>query len=303
MFKFLPHFIRSLIIVYALFFTVNIAHADEAALKIVTVNYPLKYFAEVIAGENASVTLPMPKDIDPAFWSPKTEDVVALQQADLILLNGADYAKWISKVSLPLFKLSNTSLEFKDAYIPLTEELKHNHGAGGEHSHAGTAFTTWLDFSLAAKQANAVLKVLSKKKPDLNQEFAKNFDSLQQSLLVLDEQTRKIAGAINGTPLIGSHPVYQYLKKAYNLNLKSVHWEPEDKPTEAQWEELKQILLTHKAEWMLWEGEPAAETVTKLQALGVKSIVYSPCGNVPESGDFLSVMQENTERLKTIIKK
>ena len=53
---------------------------------------------------------------------------------------------------------------------------------------------------------------------------------------------------------------------------------------------------------MLWEGEPAVETVKKLENLGVKSIVFSPCSNAPTGGDFLSVMEENINRLKNIKK-
>jgi len=84
---------------------------------IYTVNYPLQYFAQRIAGEQADVTLPVPAGIDPAFWQPDAGTVIAFQQADLILLNGAGYAKWVSRVSLPRRKLVDTSASFSDSYI------------------------------------------------------------------------------------------------------------------------------------------------------------------------------------------
>jgi zinc transport system substrate-binding protein len=279
-------------------------HADEPdTLNIYTVNYPVKFFAEKIAGKYAKVTLPVPADIDPAFWAPKAEEITELQKADMILLNGANYAKWLPKVSLPLFKLVNTSAEFRDAYIALNADVTHNHGTGGKHSHTGTAFTTWLDFSLAEKQAKAVFKALSRKKPNLNAAFVQTFVPLQKELLDLDKELTEIGGALNGLPLLASHPVYQYMKSRYQLNLESVHWEPEDEPTDEQWAKLKQIVENHPAKWMLWEGEPATETVLKLEALGIKSIVFSPVSNAPEVGDFMSIMHENVERLKTIINK
>jgi len=49
---------------------------------------------------------------------------------------------------------------------------------------------------------------------------------------------------------------------------------------------------------MLWEGEPLAETAAELRALGVEPIVFDQCGNVPPEGDYLSVMEENVERLR-----
>ncbi len=280
----------------------NVNATEETPLNVYAVNYPLKFFAETIAGQNAKVTLPMPTDIDPAFWSPQAEDIVGLQKADMILLNGATYAKWLPKVSLPIFKLVNTSAEFKDAYISLNEAVTHNHGSGGKHSHTGTAFTTWLDLSLAEKQAKAVFKALSRKQPKLKADFVQGFIPLQKSLLALDTELTEIGAALNGEALLGSHPVYQYLRHRYKLNLESVHWEPEEVPTKEQWNVLKGLLAKHPAKWMLWEGVPAEETVTKLEALGVKSIVFSPVANLPETGDFLSIMQENVARLRSIIK-
>ena len=65
----------------------------EDKLVVYTVNYPLQYFAQRVAGEQAEVILPMPADIDPVFWQPAAKDIVGFQQADIILLNGAGYAK------------------------------------------------------------------------------------------------------------------------------------------------------------------------------------------------------------------
>jgi len=295
------YFVRPVLLLSGLLLAFNNVNAEEPTpLNIYTVNYPVKFFAESIAGNYAKVTLPMPTDIDPAFWSPKAEDIAAIQTADLVLLNGANYAKWLPKVSLSLFKLVNTSSEYRDSFISLEADVKHNHGVGGEHSHTGIAFTTWLDFSLAEKQAKAIFKVLSRKKPNLNAKFVQNFIPLQKALLDIDTELTQIGKELAGVPLVGSHPVYQYLKQRYQLNLKSVHWEPEETPTEEQWQGLKQILESHPSKWMLWEGRPADETVAKLEALGIKSIVFSPIANTPETGDFLSLMQENIAALKAI---
>ena len=64
--------------------------------------------------------------------------------------------------------------------------------------------------------------------------------------------------------------------------------------------ELERILREHPARWMLWEGEPAAATVERLQILGVQSTVYDPCVHRPKSGDFLSVMNKNALNLERI---
>ena len=51
---------------------------------------------------------------------------------------------------------------------------------------------------------------------------------------------------------------------------------------------------------MIWEAAPAEATVRRLEALGVRSIVYSPCANAPEQGDFLGVMRRNADAFEAL---
>ena len=269
-------------------------------LFVYVVNYPLKYFAERIGGERVQVRFPAPADEDPAYWSPGSDVIAAYQQADLVLLNGADYAKWISKVSLPSSKLVDTSGASQDRLIKLKDHATHTHGPKGEHAHGSLAFTTWLDPTLAVEQARAVKDALVAKLPDRKIEFANRFAELEKDLLKLDKQLESVVSADSQRPLVFSHPVYQYFARRYGLNARSVHWEPGETPTEAMWAELQQSLAGHPARWMIWEAEPAAETVAALKKLGVESVVFDPCGNAPASGDFLAAMLKNLADFKVI---
>ena len=277
------------------------AVSAQDRLRIYTVNYPLAYFAERIAGDLAEVTFPAPGDVDPAFWMPDAETITAYQAADLILLSGADYEKWTGKVSLPRSRLVDTSRAFRDAYIREAGGITHSHGPGGEHDHGGLAFTTWLDLSQAAQQAEAIAQALIRKSPDAKEEIERNLHALRDDLLALDERIAEITRTDPGRPLLASHPVYQYLARRYGLNLISVMWEPEELPNEGQWNALEGILEDHPARWMLWEGEPGQATATRLRALGIDSLVLDPCANRPAKGDFLTVMTDNASNLDRII--
>jgi zinc transport system substrate-binding protein len=267
-------------------------------LNIYVVNYPLKYFAERIAGEHARVVFPAPADVDPAYWMPDVKTISDYQRADLILLNGANYAKWVNKVSLPRFRMVNTSAGFKGQYIEAAEILTHSHGSEGEHAHEALAFTTWVDFSLAAEQAKAIAKALSRKKPALKNTFKKNYEELKRELLQLDRDIKEVVSKDQPRPLVVSHPVYDYFARGYGLNIISVHWEPDEIPTTEQMLELHSILKDHPAKWMIWEGEPVEESGERLQAVGMQSVVFDPCGNEPDQGDFMSVMRQNVQNLK-----
>jgi len=127
----------------------------------------------------------------------------------------------------------DTSAAFRDRYIETEGEVTHSHGREGDHSHAGAAFTTWLDLSQAAQQARAVHDALSRRMPDQADTFSTNFHALEHDLLDLDARLEAITARDHAQPLLASHPVYQYLARRYSLNLKSVMWEPDAMPPES----------------------------------------------------------------------
>jgi len=271
--------------------------ADDR-MRIYTVNYPLQYFAQRIAGEHAEVVFPAPPAIDPAFWTPDVQTVGAYQEADLVLLNGANYAKWINKVSLPRRRLVNTSASFAENYIDTGSGAEHSHGSGATHAHTGVAFTTWLDLQQAVRQADTIRQAIIKKRPRLKAQVDKNFARLESDLLALDAEMKSIVSGNQNQALLASHPVYQYLVRRYGVNLHSVMWEPDEHPDRSQWKTLENLAESHAAKWMLWEDTPAAESVEQLKQMGIGPIVFDPCANMPEQGDFLSVMKNNLVGLK-----
>jgi zinc transport system substrate-binding protein len=289
---------KILIINVTFAFLASYSSVAAEKLTVYAVNYPLQYFAERIGGEHISVVFPIPADVDPAYWIPDAKTISDYQQADLILLNGAGYAKWVNKATLPRFRLVNTSAPFKDRYIESAEILSHSHGSEGEHAHEALAFTTWIDFSLAATQAGSIAEALDRKRPELKNYFRKNYQKLEQDLLKLDEDIKRLIAKHQRQPLIVSHPVYDYFARRYGLNIKSLHWEPDEIPTQEQMVKLKKILKAHPAKWMIWEGQPRKKSVERLKAIGVESLVFDPCGNTPDQGDFLYVMQQNVENLR-----
>ncbi|MEE9449489.1 MAG: metal ABC transporter substrate-binding protein [Ignavibacteriaceae bacterium] len=267
--------------------------------KVISVNYSLHYFAQRIGGELVDVQYPVPAGVDPAYWVPTAEDIILYQDADVILLNGAGYAKWVEKVSLPPSKMINTSFLFKQNYIALDEGQTHSHGPEGEHEHKGFAFTTWLDFKNAIIQAQEVYKALSNLLPESEQTFGSNFQSLKNDLDNLNKNMKDAAIKFEGEILFASHPVYQYLSAGYNMNIRSFHWEPDQLPDDMMWEEFEKAFASTKTALMLWEDTPLSEVNDRLINYSIKPIVFNPCGNKPKEGDFISVMKKNIDLLNS----
>jgi zinc transport system substrate-binding protein len=264
-------------------------------------NYPLKYFAERIGGEHVTVHFPAPSGDDPAYWMPGPETISNYQQADLILLNGAGYEKWTEAVSLPRSKLCQTSSPFtSEEFILLEDAVTHSHGPEGEHAHGGMAFTTWLDPTLAVKQADAIRSALAELRPKHADAFRQAYEALRSDLEALDQEIADIVMRASDQPVLFSHPVYQYFERRYGLKARSVHWEPDEAPTDAMWAELKELLVRHPTKWMIWENEPLGKTADKLAELGLSSSVYDPCANTPGEGDYLTVQRKNLVALANI---
>jgi len=191
----------------------------------------------------------------------------------------------------------DTSASFASQYIPLEGTVTHSHGPEGAHEHTGLAFTTWLDPTLAIEQASVVSRSLIAMLPVYEAILNERYIALEADLRSLDARQAAAAERIGDTPLLFSHPVYQYLERRYGLDGISVHWEPDQPP---DLNELRRVLEQGGATWMVWEGEPLPETVTSLESWGVRSVVLNPCSNRPEQGDFTTVMAANAAALERI---
>lgn len=274
------------------------AAAGEEPLAVHTVSYPLAWLAGRIGGDEVAVSFPVPPDVDPAFWSPDAETVAAYQRADLVLLNGAGYAHWVQRAALPRSRLVDTAAGFEARWIPVDDALTHGHGMQGEHTHGGFASTTWLDPTLAIEQARAIADALARALPESETAIRARFEQVARELTALDTRLAAAAKRLGGAPLLFSHAVYQYLIARYGLRARSLHWEPDEDPGESEWTALGALLAEHPARVLLWEAAPAPQTTARLEALGVKSLVFDPCPNVPEEGDFLSVAGANAHALE-----
>jgi zinc transport system substrate-binding protein len=258
--------------------------------QIYTVNYPLAWAAQQLAGDQAEVYFPAPAEVDPVFWEPDLAIIAAYQGADLILLNGAGYAKWVGDISLPRNRLLDTSRDFRDQLLGLDAGAVHSHGPAGDHSHGDTAFTTWLDLSLFGRQVAAVEQALSRL-------ITVDAADLQTRISGWDKALTVVGNKLDGAPVLYSHPVYQYLDRAYRFNGLALHWEPAEYPSQQQWQALEVILAQHPGQLMLFEAEPLAQTRARLAQLGIAVSVFQPMGNRPSEGDFSSVMNTNIDRL------
>lgn len=264
--------------------------------QVYAVNYPLAWAARGLAGDQADVHFPAPADIDPVYWQPDLATIAAYQGADLILLNGAGYARWVGDISLPRNRMLDTSRDFQQQLIGIDASAVHSHGPSGDHSHGDTAFTTWLDLSLFGRQVAAVAQGLSRL-------IAVDATKLQSRISDWDNALAVVGEKLRGAPVLYSHPVYQYLDRAYAFNGLALHWEPAEYPSPEQWTALTEVLAQHPAQLMLFEAQPLEKTRARLAELGIVVSIFQPMGNRPSEGDFGTVMNTNIDNLNNYLER
>ncbi len=253
----------------------------EPTFKVAAVNAPLAYIASALGGDAVEVVYPVPPGVDPAYWQPEPEDILKFQQADLILLNGAGYAGWTNVVPLPRARLVDTTASVREHLIPVdTQTVTHKHGPEGDHAHNATyAFTTWLDPEIARAQVAAVADAMAQRLPDMVPGLDERSRELEMELTAVDAVFSQFFSDIAERQIFASHPVYQYLDRAYPGDIVSLHWEPDEDPGETEWQSLAQTLQPDRKPLMLWEDAPNAEIQTRLQTLGIETVVLSPMAN------------------------
>ncbi|WP_425037922.1 metal ABC transporter substrate-binding protein [Primorskyibacter sp. S187A] len=293
---------RSLRQIVATFLVLCVASASTAqeTPRVVTVNQALSLLSERLLDADGEVVFPVPEGVDPSFWRPSIADISMIQSSDLIVLNGAGFASWIDRVSLPRSRLVNSSAGLKDEYIT-TESITHSHGEGGEHSHEGVASYLWLDPSLAIGQAEAVARALGERgfvPPDA---LEARLDALRADLMTLDEETKRALERAQDVPMIATHPRYQYFARRFGLSIASLEWDAGAMPTQDELAVLDATVRENGARILIWEAQPPQAAIAAADALGLKSVVFDPMANKSDVQSFVQSYRDAVSDLSEAV--
>jgi zinc transport system substrate-binding protein len=269
---------------------------------VATTFYPLSYFAQRIGDAHIEVVCPLPDEADPSTWMPDTTAIQVYQQADVILVNGAGFEHWLSKVSLPNSKVVETTQPLREQLLQFEQAITHSHGSTGQHSHEGIDGHTWLDPQNAILQAGEIRQALLRLLPQAAAELTANADALAADLRELDAALRKLTETLGDRPLLASHPAYNYLAKRYGWKLTSLSLDPDERPSAETLAEVRSAVAKAPAHVLLWERGPRGEVAEAYQQeFGLRSVVFSPCETPTVGEDYLAAMQHNVTRLAEAI--
>jgi zinc transport system substrate-binding protein len=266
--------------------------AEEAALRVETLSYPVDWLVSRIGADDVAVHCVLPEGEDPAHWQPLPETVTALQDADLIVANGATFEAWTETATLPSGRYVDTSAGLD---LIESEGKVHAHGTHGKHSHAGVDPHTWADPLLFAEQARVVKEALVAADPDNAPAYRERYEGLRSELGKLSEETRAAIEAVAQRSFASNHPAYAYLARRMGIQIRAFDLAPDEAPSEEQVAAVREWAAGAEEPVMLWEEAPDAE-VTGALPEGIEHVVLDPLEQPgPEGYDYLAQARRNLE--------
>jgi zinc transport system substrate-binding protein len=193
----------------------TLATENTDKLKIIASFFPLYDYARHVGGDKAQVSSIIPIGIEPHDWEPTAQDVVAAQEADMFILNGAGFeGRWVTDVE------SNFKVDTSKG-IQLLE------GSGGEHEEEGIAASDphiWLDPLLAKHQVEVIRDAFLQVDPENATYYNDNAARYISELESLDASIKsELLSNCTLKDFIAFHDAFSYFAKRYGLTQHSIH--------------------------------------------------------------------------------
>ncbi len=297
---------------------------SSEALTIFTTVYPLQFFTEQIAGDQASVESILPPGSDPHTYEPTTKEMIDIAEADAFIYNGAgleSYAKQISdSIQSEDVKILEASkgidLEehvhnhdgeeksHEDEHTHGTEEGSNHEDEHAEHNHGEHDPHVWLDPIRSIQLAEHIKNLLVELKPKQEEVFKQNYEELKGKLENLDQEFHTQLESLPENKIIVSHAAYGYWEKAYGIEQIAVSGlSPTNEPSQKEVETIIETAEKHGLNHVLFEQNvtPKVADIVReeigAEALRVHNLSVLTEEDIKNSENYFTLMQHNLEVL------
>ncbi|WP_347861484.1 zinc ABC transporter substrate-binding protein [Salimicrobium sp. PL1-032A] len=308
----------------------------EEEMKVYTTVYPLQFFAERIAGEDASVESILTPGSDPHTYEPTSKEMVEMAEADAFIYSGAGLESYAEQIS---DSIQSEDVEILEASKGIDlEEHVHNHGeeeetheeehaheeeegtheeehaheeeaSDGEDSHAGHNHGEqdphiWLDPIRSIQVAENVKNTLVEIRPEQEETFNENFEELKGELESLDQEFHDKLESAEKNKIIVSHAAYGYWEQAYGIEQIAVSGlSPTNEPSQKDLETIIETAEQNDLEHVFFEQNitpKVADVVKKeigAEALRLHNLSVLTEEDIENEEDYFTLMQRNLETL------
>lgn len=196
-------------------------------ISIVVTFYPLSYLSQEIGGDYIEVTQLVPSNTEIHSWEPSASHIVAAENADIIVYNGAGLDHWMEDDVLTALSSTKTRA-IVDSTLGLDllsgeDEDEHEHETDAEeHEHGLYDPHTWVSPYMAKLQAEKIYNTLVQVDPENENYYTQRWQTLEAKLEQLDNDY-SMGLANKGKKIIFvSHEAFGYLAHRYGFEQHGV---------------------------------------------------------------------------------
>lgn len=270
-------------------------------LEVVAGFYPLAEAALRVGGDEVEVVNLTPAGTEPHDLELTPQQVAALTETELVVYSpkfqpAVDEAVEQQAEGKALDVLSAVELRDPPA-VDGEQEAEEQEAPGGKDPHV------WLDPVRLGQVAGAVAERLGQLRPDRAAAFTQRAEDLQGRLKALDDELRAGLASCARKEIVTSHDAYGYLAGAYGLTQVPIAGlSPEDEASAGRLAEIA-VQAEQKGVTTIFFEELVSPDVAESLAreVGAKATVLSPLEGAPETGDYVTAMQENLATLRTAL--
>ncbi|EMD9438411.1 zinc ABC transporter substrate-binding protein [Burkholderia cepacia] len=182
------------------------AFAQAATVNVVAAENFYGDVASQIGGSHVAVTSILSNpDQDPHLFEASPKTARALQHAQVVIYNGANYDPWMSK-------LLGASKQAKRATIVVADLVGKK---AGDNPHL------WYDPATMPAAARAIAAELGRADPANKAEYDANLQKFVASLKPVDDKVAALRAQYKGVPVTATEPVFGYLSDAIGLDMRN----------------------------------------------------------------------------------
>ncbi|MBI4407673.1 MAG: zinc ABC transporter substrate-binding protein [Candidatus Kerfeldbacteria bacterium] len=255
-------------------------------LKVATSFYPLYYFASQIGGDYAAVTNLTPTGTEPHDYELTPQDIAAIQDSQLLVLNGGQLEPWVEDVTADLS--SNTII------VEVVTGLTDPH--------------VWLSPQRAKAEVEKITDGFIQADPSHVTDYTTNSQALLDRLDQLDTQYADGLANCDSNVIITSHAAFSYLASDYGLEQLSIAGlSPEAEPSLDELADITDFSKQNNVHYIFFESlvsPKLAETIAN--EIGAATLVLNPIEGLTDEEvaageDYVTVMQTNLINLQTAL--
>ena len=280
---------------------------ESNKLKVVATFYPLAFFAQQIGGEEVIVKQLIPDNTEVHNWQPSFGDILALDEADVIIYNGASLDHWFENDVIPLLNASNKIIVETTNGIQLLEPEQENEEHEHHNEHEGIYDPhTWISPLIAKQQAENIYEALIQKDPSHINYYIERWKNLKTQFEELDNRYQNELSTKHKKEIFVAHSAFGYLASRYDFEQHGVIGiSADEQPSASKYADLIDMMIAHETYvvyvdpvYSAESGQTLKNELNRLSGHDVQILeLYFMLGN-RDGLDYFGQQEKNLENLK-----